>query len=125
EHCNDENITLKDDIKNNQPVLSPLNQSFVTEEAITTIITTQRVIFESREQQIENSGVEFSLVAARVYSKILDFETGFSIMILMHLLIESLLSLPPTGLLELCLVFGCGSLHLPPSVTGEKLCDDD
>ncbi|KAL6077491.1 hypothetical protein STEG23_032293 [Scotinomys teguina] len=21
-------------------------------------------------------------------------------------------------------MFGCGSLHLPPSVTGEKLCDD-
>ncbi|KAL6090679.1 hypothetical protein STEG23_013556 [Scotinomys teguina] len=27
--------------------------------------------------------------------------------------------------LELCLVFGCGSLHLPPSVIGEKLCDDN
>ncbi|KAL6037354.1 hypothetical protein STEG23_026657, partial [Scotinomys teguina] len=29
-----------------------------------------------------------------------------------------------TGLLELCLVFDCGSLHLLPSVIGEKLCDD-
>ncbi|KAL6055809.1 hypothetical protein STEG23_028769 [Scotinomys teguina] len=29
-----------------------------------------------------------------------------------------------TGFLELCLVFGCVSLHLLPSVTGEKLCDD-
>ncbi|KAL6091608.1 hypothetical protein STEG23_006083, partial [Scotinomys teguina] len=26
--------------------------------------------------------------------------------------------------LELCLVFGCRSLHLLPSVTGEKLCGD-
>ncbi|KAL6038862.1 hypothetical protein STEG23_031172 [Scotinomys teguina] len=43
-------------------------------------------------------------------------------MILMHLLIESLFSL--LGLLELCLVFDCGSLYLLSSVTGEKLCDN-
>ncbi|KAL6081478.1 hypothetical protein STEG23_026372 [Scotinomys teguina] len=47
---------------------------------------------------------------------------GFSIMFLMHLLIESFSLF---GLLELCLVFGCGSLYLLLSVIGEKLCDDN
>ncbi|KAL6066704.1 hypothetical protein STEG23_026816 [Scotinomys teguina] len=44
-------------------------------------------------------------------------------MILMHLLIESLF-FSLTGLLKLCLVIGCGSLHLLPAVFGEKFCDD-
>ncbi|KAL6037280.1 hypothetical protein STEG23_015153, partial [Scotinomys teguina] len=44
-------------------------------------------------------------------------------MTLMHLLTESLFSLFDC-ILELCLVFGCGYLHLLPSDIGEKLCDD-
>ncbi|KAL6035025.1 hypothetical protein STEG23_011557, partial [Scotinomys teguina] len=34
-------------------------------------------------------------------------------------------SLSSTGLLELNLVFGYGALHLLPSVTGERLYDDN
>ncbi|KAL6079884.1 hypothetical protein STEG23_014336, partial [Scotinomys teguina] len=41
------------------------------------------------------------------YIKLIDIRTVVS------------LSLSLTGLLGLCLVFGCGFLHLPPSVTGE------
>ncbi|KAL6064140.1 hypothetical protein STEG23_001753 [Scotinomys teguina] len=50
--------------------------------------------------------------------------SGFHIMILMHFLIESLFSLFDWTPGALCLVLDCGSLHLPPSVIGEKFCDD-